>query len=252
MIISITPLFIFVVILIAQLHFVFAFSYFEDVERSFKKKVPPTLLMILTTCIGFGCLRISDIRAIQQFAVITSLNLLFLGPLSILWVTFLHNSLKNKSLKSPIKHVEWIKKTPRPVTAIIVSIFSILLGAWTLPHVPVVTDATKYFPPELKLHEQFSRLEKAFLGNPNFDIVLSNKKDSDLSLTYEELKKIQEIEEKLKNEFKGELKILSLNRLIEEANGLYTESSPSLPDNKFAYLSIKSQLPQNVRSRTGS
>ena len=77
MITSTIPLLSFIINLSLSFHLYYSILQVKKIKEVFKNKLPPILLMIVTTSIGFGSLAISEIEVIYQFGVASS-SLIFL------------------------------------------------------------------------------------------------------------------------------------------------------------------------------
>lgn len=238
---SIIPLLLFVIQMSMVLHIHATALELFSLRKALKEKLEPVLLMVVTTFIGFGSLFFSDLKAISDFGLLTAILLILTTILSYTWL-FSLSILKEKWWrKGSEAHksnymLGFLERFWSGKQIVIFSLISLLLGGFFLTRIKVITDATEYFPESSGLRDEMIAIAKDFVGTPLVEIVLKHNEDS-----YEELLQFDKSEQELQRKL-GK-RILSANTLVRIANLEYTEKN-ELPANKFAYHSLRSQIPE--------
>ncbi|NRA46014.1 MAG: hypothetical protein HRU09_13765 [Oligoflexales bacterium] len=248
MISSIVPLMMSVVNLFSAYHLFYACKSSQSWLEARKKKILPIGLMIVTTAIGFGSLGVSDIAVIRQFAILCASLIFITFSLNIIWFWLCFTLIQKEKNQEPLVY----RIFPSRIFAtgmsyrsiILVAVASCILAILMGPRIPFLTDATAYFPKGSHLRDSIRRVEKKFMGNPTFDLLLRSKQGNPFS--FKELKEISDLEKELTNEFSGEYRILSRNAMVMEGNELYSGQG-SLPNNKFAYQNIEGSITPELR-----
>ena len=227
------------------LHVHFTAREFKSLRKALKDKREPIFLMVGTTFIGFGSLYFSDLQAISHFGIMTASLLLSSTFFTSLWLFLFANSFDSLwgggDRKKPLffketLYIFWSKKK-----IFVFFLISFLIGGLSLTKIPIVTDATKYFPESTEIRKKMISLSQNFLGIPLVEIIVPwSKKEFE----YSELKKIFEKEKILSQKLKGPL--LSSNQFVVMANHSYT-GKKILPSHKFAYFTLRSQIPPTIR-----
>ncbi|MBT3984031.1 MAG: hypothetical protein HOE90_21930 [Bacteriovoracaceae bacterium] len=245
MVTSIVPLVSFVISLAVVLHLYFPALLYGSARQAKSLKLMPTILMVVTTGIGFGSLVISPIKVIGQFAVLSCISIVFCSCASYLWMS---RFLDYLILKAPAKKINLeiletlVKERPlrKRTTIILLPIFGLALF-YILPKLPVVTDATRYFPVSSGIRKSIISVQKEVLGSPICEILL--KKKNGESFSFEDFQILSSIEEKLSLAGK---KTISPGRIIKDANYLYS-SNLALPDFKISFLALKSKVQKDLQ-----
>jgi uncharacterized protein len=247
MITSIVPLIIFVINLVFGFHIYFTALELGDIKSAFKEKIGPIILMVVTTSIGFGSLIFSKIEVIQQFAIISSLCIVFTTFLTGGWLYTIFEILPFKfSFPQYLTKIFPAKafKRPLPLSAILIlSVIFIIYSLSIIPSIEIITDATLYFPKKSGIKQSIDLLQKKLVGNPNFELVI-NREDGE-ELEYSDLLKISEFENSVLEKL-SKYKILSSNTFVANANYMYTGVN-KLPPVSIAYFSLRSQLDSDLK-----
>lgn len=237
---AIIPLLLFVVQISMVLHIHATAMELRSLKRALIEKLEPIGLMVVTTFIGFGSLYFSDLYAISQFGLYTALFLLLSTCLSYLWLFSL--SLLMPKLWSQEKRETSLKFVQKFLThfwsvkkIILFCTTSLILGLISLKRIPIITDATRYFPKETLIREKMIQLAEEFIGSPLAEVIITVEEGN-----YPQLQKLSLFEERLEQELKGT--IISANQLVKLANLNYS-GEDKVPDNKFAYIALKGQIP---------
>lgn len=241
---SIIPLLLFVIQLSLVLHIHYTAIELKDLKASLIDKLAPVLLMVLTTFIGFGSLFFSDLTAISNFGVLTAFLLIGVTILTYCWMWSLACALPHlwtQSTKGNYLDSISIENNLNQFWGhrliIIFSVTALALGSYSLYKIPIVTDATKYFPESTKLREKMVALANDFIGTPILEMIVPLGNEEKL---YDNLLGLELKEEALSLKLKGAL--LSSNQLVKIGNKAYT-GNDYLPDNKFAYYALRSKAP---------
>jgi len=242
MVTSIVPLMVFVINLSLAFHLFFSAMEENSVKIAIRKKGKPILLMLVTTCIGFGSLLISDIEVIRQFATICVLSLITSSILTFFWVylTLLGHSLEHLKYPLIFKCKEYFRRQFSAKTIITFSIILILGAILTVKKIPIKTDATEFFPPEAGIKASLEELGQKIFGTPLMEILISNGANA---LTLKDLKIIEKVEEKLEKNYQ----LISSNSFVREGNYLYSGES-KLPDLKWPYQALRSKIRKEILS----
>lgn len=236
---SITPLVAFVLNLTLAFHVYFTCLESKNIHSALQKKIVPIALMVLTTVVGFGTLVLSNIEAIRQFGYISAVSILVTAALTLLWSFCVFEWSIERQHPRPF-HPKWsqmFSKTLSFKVIILISFSVILLAAILYPSIPINTDATTYFPKQSQVVKDLKTMQDEFSGIPIVELVLH--KSANQALTYEDLKQIEQIENKLIR--KLGVKIVSANQVITEANFLYTQQK-GMPLFKLSYDSLRAQV----------
>lgn len=241
MVTVISPLVSFVITLAVSFHFYFSSLVYKRKKEVLKWKLYPFLLMILTTVIGFASLYLSDILAIKQFALISSLSIFISSSFTIgFWVLFFDNISPRKKLE--FKGTKYLLFLPRKNSALLITIVSILFGLWSFIKIPVLVEASYFFPQKHIIRTSIDKLHHHFLGNPNLEIIIKADQSN-----FENILEIDKIEQDLKLVHKSINNIASLNTIIKDINYLYL-GQKILPKASVAYYTLKSKVPKILQN----
>ncbi len=241
MVTVISPLVSFVITLAVSFHFYFSSLVYKSKKEILKWKLHPFLLMILTTVIGFGSLYLSDILAIKQFALISSFSIFVSSSFTIVfWIMFFDNISPKKNLN--LKGTKFLLILPRKTLALLITTISILFGLWSFIKVPVLVEASYFFPQKHIVRTSIDKLHHHFLGNPNLEIIIKADQDN-----FKKVLEIDKIEQDLKLVHKSINSIASLNTIIKDINYLYL-GQQVLPRASVAYYTLKSKIPEILLS----
>lgn len=240
---SIVPLLLFVIQLSLVLHIHNTGKELKSLKSALKDKYEPIVLMVITTFIGFGSLAFSSLEAISQFGILSSSLILISTLLTILWLSvvakvfpeiwFFRRRAKI-SYKIPMS---WSSSWSLKKIALF-TVCSLLLGGLALPRIPIITDASRYFPPQLKIKEKMDEIAKHYLGTPILEITLPLTDPNIL-----QLKQIAELEDEIKK--KLGVDIISANSLVKLANFKYT-GEDKLPPHVLSYFALKGKVPPSI------
>lgn len=241
MVTSIIPLMCFTIVLAMVFHLYFSLRMTGDFSLTIKNKLTPIILMILTTCIGFGSLAISEIQAISDFGKLSSFLIILTCAYGFFFFKFSASFLMDgQNRKREFKKLKVIFHKSLSIKAIVaISILGIGIGSYSLAHIDITTDATKYFPPESKLKESIDSINKSVSGVPLFEVILLETKGN-----REGLRQLENLELKLDAAMrgtKGYQQLLSLSSMIKEVNKSYS-GDYFIPANDLAFHLIRSRL----------
>lgn len=239
MVTSIVPLMSFVVSLCLTQHLYFSLSPKESfgMKEVLRYKTKPILLMVSTTFIGFSSLYLSSIEVIRNFGILSAILIVVCSLIVMSWLllTSTYLSITSSPIISAIKF--YPKKTLSKKIIYSISIILCLISAVIFKKVPIITDATEYFPKSSKLKEKMLVASKLVGGVPILEIAIKFKEDIEF-LDLLELVKMED--ELLKID---QLDIISNNKTVKEVNQIYANSS-ELPGNYNAYLALRSKAPE--------
>lgn len=244
MVTSIIPLVVFTVTLSLSFHLYFSLMELKTLKNVFKVKWVPIFLMMFTTYIGFLSLGWAEIQVIRQFGLISSQLVLFATLFAFLWYFLWEGFLSRPVERSYHFFPSKIFARTIPYWAIGLLIVLGLLSVAMVPQrLPIITDATLYFPKKEKIRERIVSVTQTVAGMPVMEIVLDVGHDLD----YPGILKLQQIEEKMaKLPFSEAYKIISNNALVIKANHEYS-GNEALPGNLEGYLLLRGQLPSSLQ-----
>lgn len=245
MVTSIIPLLSFTIVLALVFHIYFTMIQTRSFSSALKKKIVPTCLMIVTTCIGFGSLLFSDIKAISDFGLLSASLILITSLFSLLFLnsceSFLIKNTPRKKYFEKLK--DFFHKSLSIKQIVILSLVSLSVGGYALTKISIITDATRYFPHNSGLKESIDSINQDVSGMPLYEIIFKTP-----IIDFSELKKIEKLESELHLYLKpidGYQGILSLVSMIRTANYIYAEEE-RLPDNEFAFQALRSQIKPSI------
>jgi predicted RND superfamily exporter protein len=185
---STLPLITFTINLSLVFHLHCALSEYADMRKVLRRKWQPIALMTATTSIGFGSLMISEIQVIRDFASIACFIILATALITTAWMAAWAPWLKQQP---GTKHFGWIpagcfRHSLPKRWAYALGAASLALGVWAYPRIPVITDATLYFPESSGIKDQIDEICENVAGMPIFDLLLPA--DADLKTTLANLK----------------------------------------------------------------
>jgi predicted RND superfamily exporter protein len=247
MVSAVVPLMMFVINLMICFHLYYAAMAAQGFDKAWSIKKIPLTLSVLTMAVGFAANLVSEIPVIRQFAVVSTWSVLATAVMSTLGMRLLLPVLvpslkaKNPRMFDPLKF-RWVMPG-RWILATSAAI--VLLFALALPRLELLTDATRYFPAASGLREAIKRVEKDFLGTPAFEILV--RKTQSGAMTYDDQKTLHELEASMAQSMGGRYKILSLGRLLTEANRLFS-GIDTFPPQRITWTMLQGGLPETVRS----
>ncbi|MBY0416129.1 MAG: hypothetical protein K2Q18_18295 [Bdellovibrionales bacterium] len=242
------PLINFVTTQSLSIHVISGLFSYRGVGLTYKRKLTPMLLMVSSTIIGFFSLITSDIIAVKQFAITSSLALLITTVFFLLYWKFLLKGVhfERKEMK-PLN----IMYAPKFITRPMVYIFSVLclaLAAYSYPKLTTTTEALYFFPKDHEVVRSFERIESSLGGTPKLDVVFEKLDKSEF--LYNDLLKLEIIQNEIKHALElnyPKAQFISPVSLIKNANYAYT-GEKKIPDNEAASSVIFSQIPNSLRS----
>ena len=243
---SIIPLVVSVLSLSIMLHLVFSLELDSNSSRLIKGKIEPILLTIVTTIIGFSTLVTSNLLAIRQFGVIASVSVLACSLITLVWFycafkLFFGPRAKLFERNTNSLLVWWSKSLNYPLSLLLLVVFFIG-GVFSIQHIPIVTDATLYFPTELNVKHDANSISKDVIGQPILEIVIDKSSDN-INLLHD----ISKIEKEILNIFsEDDTKIISSNIVVQEANFKYANSR-DIPRHFISYATLLSKAPRFIR-----
>lgn len=238
---SLTPLISFILTLATQVHTIFGLQVYKTKKDFFHYKLAPLLIMMGTTVIGFLGLILSDLESIRQFGAATSVTLIIAWSLNLLFLTSFNLDFKipGNILRGKIKRPGF-----NPRLGLLIPVLLLGLGLVSLKRMPVLVEALFFFPKDHVIRVGHDQIAHDLGGTPQIDLVIERKDSGELS--FENLQAISTYEKSLKTKI-GKIKLLTLNDLVESANAIYAKNK-ILPAERNAYLALKSQVPQMLRS----
>jgi uncharacterized protein len=248
---SIIPLLMFVINFSLVLHIYFTSCELQSLKSALNDKMKPIFLMIVTTFIGFLSLYFSELKAISIFGLMAAALILVTTLSSIVWMYLFDSIIKPEKLEISYQSIVYkiIKfffgSFYSYKVIFIIAISSILLGLLTFNRIPIITDATKYFPKSSGLKESIDSVAKDVIGTPILELIIKKKK----ALSIEEFHKLNKIEEKIIQSLynlNNNTDLLSLNSFIKSINLNYSDVK-KIPDSEIAYLTLRSQIPDSIR-----
>ena len=246
MITAVVPLRVFVVNLTLCFYIYFSAIEHDSFRKAIVAKWRPLAMGLAATALGFGANAVSSIPAVRQVAIVAMVAVIFAGFSSVFllwmieslrgtWIRLYKTRLDEWQLKLPL----WNSSKQKWILS---AVFAGAIVAAT--QVPILTDATQYFPKASGIKADLDRVETGFLGTPVFEVILHKKDGSDFA--YDDYKVLAAVESLLMKNLGSPYKTLSLNALATEANRLFS-GVDSIPDNKFAWMTLMGGMPENVK-----
>lgn len=242
------PLINFVTTQSLSIHVISGLFTYQTIGLTYKRKITPMLLMVSSTIVGFFSLITSNIIAVKQFAITSSLSL-FVTTLffMVLWKFVL------KGQRFPVQKMKPLKflYSPKFITSPMVYVFSILcllMAIYAYPKLTTTVEALYFFPEDHALVKSFGHIENSLGGTPKLDIIFKKKDSSDFS--QQDILNMDNLQENLRNQLITELpkiQFISPASLIKNANYAYT-GDKKIPDNEAATSVIFSQVPLSLKS----
>lgn len=169
------PLINFVTTQSLSIHIISGLFTYRGLGLTYKRKLTPMLLMVSSTIVGFFSLITSDIIAVKQFAITSSITLLVTTVFFIFyWKLILKNIRFKKTDLRPLN----LFYAPKFITRRLVYIFSLiclLLAIYAYPKLTTTVEALYFFPADHVLVKDFNKIESKLGGTPKADIVLKNE-----------------------------------------------------------------------------
>ncbi len=240
MITTLVPILIFLVLLSVTLHLICTASYLKDISKAWIEKRKAIFLALYTTLLGLLSLCLSDIPAIRQFSITSSLSLSISSFIAIFVLLKLDFS-DSPSIKEKVDLMKYSFKSSFNLQVVILVLISVL-GFWSWKHLPFQVEALYFFPEQSQIVKDWRFTEARLGGLPLLDIHVHG----DNLLTSKKLQEISDFEKALSNSLPSKFKIVSPNAIVMEANTQYT-GSKKLPDNKIAYDALLSRVPRYFR-----
>lgn len=247
---SIVPLLMFVINLSLVLHLYYTAIEKRNFKEALKEKLRPTALMVLTTFIGFLSLYFSELKAISFFGVQSAFLIVVSACICILWLYFVDGAISlvpKKKVSSLLKYdfSPFFENFFTGKTILAISFIAITFGTYAFREIPILTDATQYFPKKSGLKESIIDVSQTVLGSPLVDIIIHSEDEFSL----EKLKEINLLEEGLQKkmlEIDDHYKLLSLNYFVKGANAVYTQEY-KIPDHILSYSTVRSRIPESIK-----
>ena len=247
---SIIPLLMFVINLSLTLHIYFTAIEFKNLSRAVKEKMWPTILMIITTFIGFFSLYFSELKAISIFGVMSAGLIVITAITTLLWLISINKVFnifanENKSIQAS-NFQQYFKYFLKLRYLVIIFIVSIIFGSIFYKKIPILTDATQYFPKSSGIKESIENVSTTVVGPPILDVLI----DFNEQIKIKDLQKLQIIEQEIRNEIievDKNIKIISSNLLVQKANKIYSGKN-IIPEFIIAYKTLLSKSLSAVSS----
>ncbi|MCO4792077.1 MAG: hypothetical protein KC493_00075 [Bacteriovoracaceae bacterium] len=246
MVTSIVPLLSFSIIFSLGFHLYYSLVEYQDFKTALNRKKKPISLMLFTTSIGFGALLTSKIPVIAHFGILVA-GMTFLSAIfSILFfytgeeVLLKYGIRKWMNVKSlPEK---WFSKGSPYSFIIILSALLLGGGSYVYFKLPVLTDATRYFPDDSGVRKEMDWVSQNVAGFPLYNFVLKSNSDE----TFQKIQKMEVIEGELRSEFDFASNLVSPVSLTRDAN-LFYSGNHQIPENKFAFFALYSRMPDSLK-----
>lgn len=244
MVTSIIPLVVFTISLSLSFHIFYSIKEYKTVKNFLIHKWKPIFLMMFTTYIGFLSLIVAEISVIQKFGLISSHVILFATFFILFWYRIIEEKLSESKNEGRVLVFKNAFNFSLPMTGIVVIILISLFSVIYLPKkLPIITDATLYFPKSSKFREDIVTVTKTVSGMPITDIVIHRS----LEFNEDEIKYFEDLENALaKLQLSQKYKILSNNQLLLMANFKYS-GEKIIPSSLPQYLTLRSQLPFSLQ-----
>lgn len=244
---SIVPLLMFVINLSLVLHLFYTTQEKNNFLLALKEKLKPTLLMVLTTFIGFLSLYFSDLKAISIFGVLSAFLIVISAFACISWLYICDRSIgiNNKFIKSSIDLSPYFKNFFSGKIILLLSFASIVFGTFSFQKISILTDATQYFPESSGIKESIQNVSTTIAGSPLVEIVIHD----DNEFTIDKLKNIDELEieiERSLRETDPHYKLLSINFFVKKGNESYTGTA-KIPNHILSYSTIRAKVPEAIK-----
>ena len=251
---SIVPLLLFIINLSLILHIHHTAKALRSMNLALKAKKVPIFLMAFTTFIGFGSLYFSKLEAISQFGLLSSSLFLITTLFCVLWpcslgILFPQIWAKEVVIESD-KSKSTLFKFSMPWSLKKVILFSLatcVLGLLSFSKIPIITDATEYFPKKEQIKEMMVQMANELTGTPIVEVILEFK-SSDEGPSYNELEELLKIENQIRSQ--TSLKMISSNQLAVMANEAYAKKI-ELPPNLLSYYTLLSKSPGTLAAGYG-
>ena len=236
---TITPLISFVLTLGVQLHVVHGLAYYKSLSEFFKKKSSPIFIMMVTTLVGFLSLITSDLEAIRQLAVTSSLSLLITWCLLLIIINLFplrFNTNLPHFIKSKIK----MKALPyKPFWGHGILTLFLIGGVVGINKMPLLVEAAEFFSKDHQVQKGLTKISHDLGGTPQLELIITKKDKTEFDIS--DFEKIDNFENKLSDRFPN-TKFITLNNLVKFINEKYS-GEKKLPDNIYAFNSLSSQIP---------
>jgi predicted RND superfamily exporter protein len=242
------PLINFVTTQSLSIHVISGLFSYRTIGLTYKRKLTPMLLMVSSTIVGFFSLVTSEIIAVKQFALTSSLALLITTLFFMLtWKFLLKNAQFDKKMMRPLNLLYAPNFITRPMVYLF-SIICLLLAVYSYPKLSTTVEALYFFPKEHQLVKSFDQIESKIGGTPKLDIIFEKHDLSEFN--YQDILSLDKIQNQLKKNFSTtypKLQFLSAADLIKNANYAYTNDK-KIPENEIASITIFSQIPPALKS----
>jgi predicted RND superfamily exporter protein len=242
------PLINFVTTQSLSIHIISGLFTYQTIGLTYKRKLTPMLLMVTSTIVGFFSLITSDIIAVKQFAITSSLTLLVTTVFfMITWRFILKDARFEKKIMTPLNLLYSPKFVTRPMVYFF-SIICLLLAVYAYPRLTTTVEALYFFPQDHQLVTSFNRIESSLGGTPKLDVVFTKPKRVDFEQA--DLIKMDSIQNHLKNELINQfpkIQFISPSSLIKNANYAYT-GEKKIPESSLAASAVLSQVPASLKS----
>ena len=236
---TITPLISFVLTLGVQLHVVHGLAYYKSLSEFFKKKSSPILIMMMTTLIGFLSLITSNLEAIRQLAVTSTLTLFITWVLLFIIIYYfplIFSTRLSDFIKSKIK----MRELPyKPFLGYSILTLLLIGGAVGINKMPLLVEAAEFFSKDHPVQKGLTKISHDLGGTPQFELIISKKDKTELGIS--DFEKIATFENELSKRF-PKIQFITLNNLVKFINEKYS-GEKKLPDNIYAFNSLSSQIP---------
>jgi predicted RND superfamily exporter protein len=242
------PLINFVTTQSLSIHVISGLFTYQTIGLTYKRKLIPMLLMVSSTIVGFFSLITSNIIAVKQFAISSSLSLL----ITTLFFIFLWKFVL-RDIRFPRREMKSLNilYSPKFITRPMVYVFSILcllLAIYAYPKLTTTVEALYFFPKDHPLVTSFSHIENSLGGTPKLDIIFKKKDSTDFS--QQDILNMDKTQDDLKNLLASDypkIQFISQASLIKNANYAYT-GDKKIPDSEAASNVIFSQVPQSLKN----
>lgn len=242
------PLINFVTTQSLSIHIISGLFVYRNIGLTYKRKLTPMLLMVSSTIVGFFSLITSDIIAVKQFALSSSITLLVTTLFFIVfWKLILKNDRFEKKTMKNLNALYAPKFLSKPMVYTI-SIVCLLLAVYAYPKLTTTVEALYFFPKDHQLVTSFNHIESTLGGTPKLEIIFEKADKSDFD--YQDLLNLDGIQDQIKEKLISDfpkVQFISPASLIKNANYAYI-GEKKIPEDPAAAGLIFSQVPQSIKA----
>lgn len=242
MVTTLVPILVFLVLLSLTLHLALAALYKNSVNEAWKEKKLAIYLALATTILGLLSLSTSDIEAIRQFSLTSSLALFLSAVVGLVyWRLISLPVISGRRLFSPL--ISRIDFSLSKRLSLLFIFLATIIGVISFNRIGFQVEALYFFDQSTSMVKNWRHAEQRLGGMPLLDIHFNINDHSNLLTQYEE------IDKKIENNINTNFSLLSPRLIVMEANRQYS-GEYSLPDNMQAFQLLLGQVPSSFRPST--